>query len=106
MPLINAREEAEEADIEQITHKIQQEQADMQKVREERQPALFASSKYSSKTKGKKVKFSTEMEDALEIQAVERNTQEAQELDRIKRKVQKIRQIQERRLQKHKKLED
>ena len=46
------------------------------------------------------------MEDALEIQAVERNTQEAQELDRIKRKVQKIRQIQERRLQKHKKLED
>lgn len=53
-PLINAREAANEVDIQQITQNIQIEQADMLKVHEERQP--FAQSKYqtSSKNKGKK----------------------------------------------------
>ena len=54
-PLINASEAADGVDIQQITQNIQQEQADMLKVHEERQPALFAANKYQqSKTKGKK----------------------------------------------------
>ena len=71
-PLIKACSEREAPDIRQITQKMQQEQADMLKVHEERNPAIFASSKFSSKSKGgrKKPKFTEEMEDALEIQAV------------------------------------
>ncbi len=53
-PLINLSEEADAADIQSITHKIQQEQADMAKVHEERHQNLYTGSKQQSKGKNRK----------------------------------------------------
>lgn len=67
---------------------------DMAKVHEDRFPGLFSKSKQLSKgKKGKPNKFTDAMENQLDIQAVHRDNQEAEDLDRIKRKVNKIRQI-------------
>lgn len=66
-PMIVAREAADSVDNANLTHKVTQEQADMAKVHEERHPTMFASSRYSSKNKGRKPKFTTEMEVALDI---------------------------------------
>ena len=106
-PLIRSSLEQDAADIQQITHKMQQEQIDMATVHEDRFPGLFSKSKQLSKGKNRKPnKFTDAMESQLDIQAVHRDNQEAEDLDRIKRKVNKIRQIQEKRLLKHKKLEE
>ena len=58
----------------------------------------------SSGSSKRKQKFTHEMESQLEINAVHRDQEEAEEQERIKRKVQKIRSMEAKRLQMHSKL--
>ena len=85
---------------------MRKEQEDMLKVHEERQLKGGTMSKASGSSKRKAPKFTTEMESQLEINAVHRDQEEAEEQERIKRKVQKIRSMEAKRLQMHKKFEE
>ena len=78
---------------------------DMLKVHEERQLQSGTLSKASTgSSKRKPPKYTNEMESQLEINAVHRDQEEKDEQERIKRKVQKIRAMDEKRQQMHKKI--
>ena len=77
---------------------MQKEQMDMLKVHEERQMQGGTMSKTIGASKRKQPKFTHEMESQLEINAVHRDQEEAEEQERIRRKVQKIRSMEAKRL--------
>ena len=76
----------------------------MMKVQEERSFGTIIASK-GKKSKANRALLQ-EDEVAADIRAVERDSREAEEQERIRRKVEKLKSIQERRLQKHRKQEN
>ena len=93
LPLIEKENEEKQnqTNVVELAHKMRQEQKDMLKVHEERQLQGGTIVKSSGSSKRKQPKFTHEMESQLEINAVHRDQEEAEEQARIQRKVQKIR---------------